>query len=185
LSNKFFGPYKILEKIGTMAYRLELPSDSSIHPVFHVSQLKQYHPNYTLVFSTLPMLTDIQAAAAQPDKIIDRRLVKKGNNAVTQLLVSWTGLPSTSTTWEDYNILKTRFPDLLGSKQHRQRGELSHPRRSDEGGGVFQEARHILLITFSCYVMTCGTRDENGTEIFRIDCFRFLYYEPFFNMKNC
>jgi hypothetical protein len=29
------------------------------------------------------------------------------------------------------------------------------------------------------------TRDENGTEIFRIDRFRFLYYEPFFNMKNC
>jgi hypothetical protein len=28
-------------------------------------------------------------------------------------------------------------------------------------------------------------RDENGTEIFRIDRFRFLYYEPFFNMKNC
>jgi hypothetical protein len=30
-----------------------------------------------------------------------------------------------------------------------------------------------------------GARDENGTEIFRIDRFRFLYYEPFFNMKNC
>jgi hypothetical protein len=28
-------------------------------------------------------------------------------------------------------------------------------------------------------------RDENRTEIFRIDRFRFLYYEPFFNMKNC
>jgi hypothetical protein len=28
-------------------------------------------------------------------------------------------------------------------------------------------------------------RDENGTEIFRIDHFRFLYYEPFFNTKNC
>lgn len=63
------------------------------------------------------MLTDIQAAAAQPDKIIDRRLVKKGNNAVTQLLVSWTGLPSTSTTWEDYNVLKTRFPDAPAWEQ--------------------------------------------------------------------
>jgi hypothetical protein len=29
------------------------------------------------------------------------------------------------------------------------------------------------------------SRDENGTEIFRIDRFRFLYYEPFFNIKNC
>jgi hypothetical protein len=30
-----------------------------------------------------------------------------------------------------------------------------------------------------------AVRDENGTEIFRIDRFRFLYYEPFFNMKSC
>jgi hypothetical protein len=30
-----------------------------------------------------------------------------------------------------------------------------------------------------------ASRDENETEIFRIDRFRFLYYEPFFNMKNC
>jgi hypothetical protein len=35
----------------------------------------------------------------------------------------------------------------------------------------------------SCLVVTL--RDENGTEIFRIDRFRFLYHEPFFNMKNC
>jgi hypothetical protein len=37
----------------------------------------------------------------------------------------------------------------------------------------------------SCVLSGLTTRDENGTEIFRIDRFRFLYYEPFFNMKNC
>jgi hypothetical protein len=39
-SFKYFGPFEILEKIGTAAYHQKLPDSSSIHPVVHVSQLK-------------------------------------------------------------------------------------------------------------------------------------------------
>ncbi|KAL4567352.1 hypothetical protein LXL04_022935 [Taraxacum kok-saghyz] len=43
LSKKFFGPYKILEKIGALTYRLQLPNHSRVHPVLHVSLLKESH----------------------------------------------------------------------------------------------------------------------------------------------
>jgi hypothetical protein len=51
---------------------------------------------------------DVKAVA--PELILDRRLVKKGNMAVTQIMVKWSGLPYSSATWEDYSVLRSKFP---------------------------------------------------------------------------
>jgi hypothetical protein len=105
LALKYFGPYKVVEKVGTMAYKLELPHVAQVHPIFHVSQLKSFTPDYTPVFAELPTPPKLDLCELEPELILDRRLTKKGNSVVTQILVKWKTLPETMATWEDYIVL--------------------------------------------------------------------------------
>jgi hypothetical protein len=76
-----------------VAYRLQLPGGSLIHPMFHVSQLKLFTPNHTPVFTKLPNTPLLDMTEVSPEKILERRLVKRCNEAITQVLVQWLGLP--------------------------------------------------------------------------------------------
>lgn len=92
---------------------MELPDSSMIHPVFHVSQLKPFRPDFTPVFAELPQVVDLGATALQPQEVLSCRLVKKGGKAIPQVLVRWGNLPAESATWEDSNVIIKRFPGAL------------------------------------------------------------------------
>lgn len=79
LAYKFYGPYTVMDKIGTTAYKLALPEDSQIHPVYPVSQLKPFTPNYTPVFTEVAKLVDLSTQELAPEVVLDKRLVKKGS----------------------------------------------------------------------------------------------------------
>jgi hypothetical protein len=87
LAYKFYGPYTVVHRVGKTTYMLDLPSDCQIHLVFHISQLKPFTDDFTPVYSELPMTADFSQVHLQPEAILARRLVKKGNAAVPQVHV--------------------------------------------------------------------------------------------------
>jgi hypothetical protein len=107
---KFFGPYTVVEKVRSAAYKLDLPDGSTVHPIFHISQLKEFTLDFTPVYTDLPVQTDFSTEVLQPESILERRLVKKGNAAVPQVRVKWVRLPDSDSTWEDWNVLVKMFP---------------------------------------------------------------------------
>ena len=113
LAFKFFGPYSVLERIGSATYRLDLPPDSRVHNVFHVSQLKPFVPDHTPHYSDITKLVDLSAHPTSREKILDRRLVKRGNTAIPQVLIQWSGFSPVSATWEDLYVVQKKFSDAM------------------------------------------------------------------------
>jgi len=92
LAAKYYGPFQIIKKLGPVAYTLLLPSSVKIHPTVHVSLLKKcyevpFHASYP------PTVDLANPNCPTPESILQRRMVKKGNKVVAQLLVKWVGLP--------------------------------------------------------------------------------------------
>jgi hypothetical protein len=83
LAFKYFGPYSILEKIGSVAYKLALPADSAIHPVFHILQLKK-------LVSTSPVssvLPNENVEYQVLEKLLASKMKKVGDVEVAQVLI--------------------------------------------------------------------------------------------------
>jgi hypothetical protein len=117
---KYYGPYKIIARVGEVAYELALPATSRIHPVIHVSQLKQAIAANVQVQTQLPSPLDVLQI---PSRVLQHRLRQQGPIAVTQALIQWSGLPESLATWEDVDDLKRRFPCSLAG------GASRFPRR--------------------------------------------------------
>ena len=105
LSAKYFGPYKILEWIGAVAYRLEFPPGAKVHLVFHISQLKQ-HLGHTLAQSDLPLLDSQGFITKEPSLILDRRMNKHKGLLCTEVLVQWKNSFLEDATWENLHDLQ-------------------------------------------------------------------------------
>lgn len=112
LSPKYFGPYMVKERIGTVAYKLQLPVEAKIHDVFHISQLKKKIGDTATTATWPEFINDLQGSQRVPVAILDRQLVKRFNKAGTRVLIQWSDSLPEEATWEFYDMLQKKFPDF-------------------------------------------------------------------------
>ncbi|XP_076941485.1 uncharacterized protein LOC143611055 [Bidens hawaiensis] len=101
--------FEIGKWVGAVAYRLDLPKEAQVHPVFHVSLLKKASGPSTQT-SMIPTIAS--RFSLRPLKVLDSRVIKRRNSAAGQVLVQWKDLPISDATWEYRDEFQCRFPDF-------------------------------------------------------------------------
>lgn len=114
LSPQYFGPFQVIQKVGKVAYKLDLPLESHIYPKFHVSNLKKKLGSNSEPSPGLHIITTEGTLTPEPEKILLRRMKKRGNRVEVEVLTQCKGTTEEEATWEDFYELKRKFPDHLG-----------------------------------------------------------------------
>lgn len=109
LNKRFYRPYHILARVGPVAYKLELPSHTKIHSVFHCSLLKQYSGPIPPIVAQFPPDSVDNNHIVSPLEILSSRTTTQDGLSCKQVLVQWNGLLPEDTTWEDWETLKQHY----------------------------------------------------------------------------
>lgn len=111
LAPRYFGPYKITSKVGEVAYQLELPENTKIHNVFHVSCLKKKIGEKIVPQSNIPELDEEGKMTLEPEGILQSRTRSLRSRQIKEHLIKWKNLDIEDSTWENDEWLK-QFPNL-------------------------------------------------------------------------
>jgi hypothetical protein len=115
LAPRYIGPFPILEKCGTVAYKLDLtPSLAGVHDIFYVSQLnKCLKAPMDIV---LPEVTPLEVDLSYPEhpiKILDQKDLVTRCKIIKFLKIQWSNHSEEEATWESEDFLCSRHPDFV------------------------------------------------------------------------
>ena len=114
LSPRFIGPFEILERVCTVAYRLALsPSMSGVHELFHVSMLRRYTPDPADVVDWGEIEVDTDETFEEgPVCIINSRDQVLRRKTVRLVRVLWQHRGVEESTWEREDTMRATYPFL-------------------------------------------------------------------------
>ncbi|XP_073033774.1 uncharacterized protein [Primulina eburnea] len=110
------GPFEILDRVGTLAYRMALPTNQTrVHNLFHVFMLRKYmaNPSHVLNFELLQISLNL-SYEERPIQILDRQERRLRNKDIKLVKVKWSNHSDEEDTWETEAEMRGRHPDKFG-----------------------------------------------------------------------
>ncbi|GJY88859.1 putative reverse transcriptase domain-containing protein [Tanacetum coccineum] len=123
LSPRYIGSFKILARVGPVAYTLELPEElKGIHSTFHVSNLKKCLAEGDIIV----LMDDIQLddklhMIEEPVEIVDKEVKRLKQSRIPFVKVCWNSQRGPEFTWEREDQIKKKYPHLFTCKDKAKR----------------------------------------------------------------
>ena len=115
LSPRYIGPFPIVARIGSLAYRLDLPeSMRGVHNVFHVSMLRKFLKDPEHVIPLEPLCIEQGLTfESRPVKILEESERVLRNKTLKYIKILWSHQSEREATWELESRMRELYPDLF------------------------------------------------------------------------
>ncbi|GJY28611.1 hypothetical protein Tco_0404378 [Tanacetum coccineum] len=115
LNPRYVGPFKVIERVGTVAYKLELPQQlSRVHNTFHVSNLKKCLSDESLVIPLEELHVDDKLHfMEEPVEVMDCEIKQSKRSRIPIIKVRWNSKQGPEFTWEREDQFKRKYPHLF------------------------------------------------------------------------